>query len=390
MKQNFSISNLDVPVRSVTIRSDGRLMVRFSTGGKRYSVYGKTPEELREKLRRKQQKAAAELEEIEEGPPFSDYCGYYLNAKKLSIKTSSYLAEHSMLMTITGVSVRTPAVPFGNLRLKSISAEDVRAVQVRLRENHSTSSVNYCITLIKSVLRMAVFEKRIAENCAAAVRPLRRIEPKARNSIHRALTKQELRLFFQYAGDSYYRPLFTFLLNTGLRVGEAGALTAEDISGRKLYVRRTLTLDAGGHRVIGDSPKSATSIRFVPLTPDALSAIQTQLAADQQTARKNHHQKPDPASPVFVSPHGDYLNASAVNLEIRRICRRAGIEDFTLHAFRDTFATVLAESNMDMRTLMELLGHSDIKMTLGLYCHSDEERKSRLFRKISFDIGSNP
>ena len=57
MKQNFSISNLDVPVRSVTIRSDGRLMVRFSTGGKRYSVYGKTPEELREKLRRKQQKA---------------------------------------------------------------------------------------------------------------------------------------------------------------------------------------------------------------------------------------------------------------------------------------------------------------------------------------------
>ena len=65
-----------------------------------------------------------------------------------------------------------------------------------------------------------------------------------------------------------------------------------------------------------------------------------------------------------------------VNREIKRICKRIGIEKFTCHAFRATFATRFIEQRpQDYKVLSEILGHSNIKITLNLYTHVMKDRK---------------
>ena len=72
---------------------------------------------------------------------------------------------------------------------------------------------------------------------------------------------------------------------------------------------------------------------------------------------------------VFRSKSGGIVRESVVNRNITAICLRAGIDRFTAHAFRDTFATRALESGMKPKTLQEILGHSDIGMTMNLYAH---------------------
>ena len=64
------------------------------------------------------------------------------------------------------------------------------------------------------------------------------------------------------------------------------------------------------------------------------------------------------------------------------MCKLAGLEHFTSHALRDTFATRAIESGMNPKTLQMILGHSDISMTMNLYCHVMEDTKSEEMKNI--------
>ena len=81
--------------------------------------------------------------------------------------------------------------------------------------------------------------------------------------------------------------------------------------------------------------------------------------------------------PIFRAPRGGLLGARCVKKDIDELCKTAGIERFTAHAFRDTFATRAVESGMQAKTLQEILGHADIGITMNLYAHVMENTKRR-------------
>lgn len=60
---------------------------------------------------------------------------------------------------------------------------------------------------------------------------------------------------------------------------------------------------------------------------------------------------------------------------LHQTLRRAGLPLRGVHALRHTFATRAVESGMDLRTLSEILGHTNISLTLQLYAHSTVETK---------------
>jgi len=290
---------------------------------------------------------------------------------------------------------------FGDILLKDLRAEDVRSLQAQLAEGHSATSVNQYMNLLSTVLRCAVKERFLEEDPSEGVRRLRLCGQKAVHTIHRALTVQETAAFISAAKRSWYYELYCFMLNTGCRLGEAGAFSFGDIHGNVLMVRRTLTRTVGGVNTVGDDTKTLSGLRKLPLRPEAMEAIRSQMCKKQYELLKlENHSGASPAvmgkSPefrveqafrdcgrVFCAPKGGLLLASNVDGDIRRLCRIAGITPFTSHAFRDTFATRAIESGMNPKTLQDILGHADIRLTMNLYCHCMDDTKQREMIRVT-------
>lgn len=93
-----------------------------------------------------------------------------------------------------------------------------------------------------------------------------------------------------------------------------------------------------------------------------------------------------------------YIEPSNYYLKYQEWLKCCGIQKFSFHTLRHTFATRAIECGMDTKTLSEILGHSDVKITLSKYVHPSIEMKycnmekinkyicSRLFSRIQTDI----
>lgn len=362
-------------------RKDGRYKVTFSVNGTQYAVYGRTLAECREKESAKRAELAAGIEKFGKNMGIDTYFDKWIEAKEGSVTEATLRLNKTLYKGMKSVFIESAGSEFGALKLRKITSENVRDLQNALRKKESTRTTNDRINLLKSVFKAALDEGLIVRNPAAPVKPLKRTEEQARNNIHRALTKKETAAFLKKAEEenSAYYNLYVFLLNTGLRLGEAGALTIFDVSSKTVRIERTITRTLSGGYEIGQDTKTAAGKRTVPLSVAAYEAWQRQQAINAMLYGKG-----DTGKPVFRSPRGALIVASSVDTDIKSICNKVGIERFTAHAFRDTFATRCVESGMEVKSLQEILGHTDVSMTLGLYAHGSEERKAEQLKAVNF------
>ena len=384
-------------------RKDGRICVQFRYEGKRYSAYGDSSREaeanaelMKAQLiagvyesatdRRKREKAEREAAAFgARMPTFEQYANEWLNRKSEinSIKGASVCTYNVLFNLIFNAKVDSRR--FGDIPLDQVTRRDVRNLQRQLfAEKVCSRTTNDCIGKIKTIYKSAIHDdETISKNPASGIEAVGRTESRAVDTIHRALTKEETKLFFETAKkeNSRFCNLYMFLLHTGLRCGEAGALYSSDISHDGITVSRTITRTPSGSYVIGSDAKTDAGRRFVPLDPDARVAISDQMninTALQAGKVVSIHNR------VFRSARGLLLNAGTVDKDIAKICEKAGIEKFTAHAFRDTFATRAAESRMEPKQLQSIIGHTDIKTTLNYYVHADKDRKIEQLLAVNF------
>lgn len=362
-------------------RKDGRYKVSFTVEGKKYYVYGQTVAECRQKETEKRAQIAAGLYESGKNITVDKYFDRWIEAKEGSVTEATLRIDKMLYKGLKDIPIDSASTAFGSLKLRNVEVQNIRDLQNALRKKESTRTTNDRINLLKSIFKTAVEERIITWNPAAPVKPLKRTEEQARNNIHRALTKKETAAFLKKAEEenSAYYNLYVFLLNTGLRLGEAGALTIFDVSSKTVRIERTITRTLSGGYEIGQDTKTAAGKRTVPLSEAALDAWQRQKAINAMLYGTNNAGKP-----VFRSTRGALIVASSVDSDIKSICSKAGIERFTAHAFRDTFATRCVESGMEVKSLQEILGHTDVSMTLGLYAHGSEDRKAEQLKAVNF------
>lgn len=372
-------------------RTDGRIKRTFTYNGKRYYVYGRTKAEAKERELEKLEKIKEKTYQKGKGLTVDGYHERWVKAREGVVRPATIRKQNFEYNAMSKTAIDEAGTTFGSLKLVEVERQNIKDLQAALKAakrkdgetpKYSTRSINDMISLLNHIFNDALIERIITWNPVKGVKPLKRTEPQARDTIHRALTVEETKAFFEAAASSWYCPLYRFMINSGCRVGEAGAVRTADIKDNELRIERTVTKDVNGAHYVGDTAKTDSGVRSIPYTQSIKSAVEAQKEANAAVFGNVIEME----GRIFKSSEGSLLNETVVNRDIKRICKSAGIDRFTSHAFRDTFATRAIESGMNPRTLQEILGHSDIGMTMNLYAHVMDETKEKEMKKIVINI----
>ena len=308
-----------------TIRADGRIQKRFTIDGKRYSVYGKSNKEVQEKEDALKQKIKEGMYSSNRNVTFEKYFEEWIVRREGKIKDNSIRLYKTLIKKHVN-----PVI--GTRKVQKIERRELIALQTKLKDKLSPVSCNTTMTIISAVLNEAVEDGIIVRNPASRIENVKDTK-KASETYHRALTEEEQIAFMKAAEGDYLYEFFGFLLCTGMRSGEAAALTWEDIdyTANVIHVNKTVTYGTNNKIAIGP-PKSETSKRDIPLSDTAKVFL-------QQRKDKVKRGLPFMTALVFPSVYGQPLRNPTINHAIKKIAKKmekegTKIDYFTAHALQ--------------------------------------------------------
>lgn len=372
----------------VTQRKDGRWQGQYDAGvkpnGKRdvKYVYGKTEAECKRKLRELIKEIHSSDYISVQKESVKDYMNSWLvNVKQNQLKPKSYdRLEQTLLYDV---------YPYiGEIQLQAIKADDIQNMLNELKKDGKAySTIKKAYDAVNSCFKLGIEKRTISTNPAVGVIiPNKKLFPAQKIPFY---TQDEAKRLIEQAticwpnGTRRY-PLGSFvplIINTGLRMGELLALKWDediDFENKTLTVHKNISLvknrkedhEKKYELLLQDSVKTdAGQDRSIPLNEQAINAL-----LDLKSVTGN--------SPfVMTTKNETHVSPRNIDRIFRRIAKAAGFEEekiFGVHSLRHTFATLLLSNGVEIKTVSELLGHSDVTITYNTYIHviKDQKRKA--------------
>jgi integrase len=265
--------------------------------------------------------------------------------------------------------VRTHLSPtLGHLRLEQLTAEHVQRLCLGI---HRRGRAPRTVVKVRAVLRTALNDAKrtrlVAYNAADYV-DLPRVE----SSTVPAMTPADAVAVLAAVQHHRIAPLVELALATGLRQGELLGLGWQDLDLETghVTVRRALQR-VNGKRSLGE-PKTRKSRRTVPLTAAAVDAMRGRRQRQLEDRLYSGTRWQDEHDLVFTTPTGESLDAKELTHTFQRLLEAAGLPRMRWHDLRHATASLLIAQGVDLRVVMELLGHSTITLTANTYAHVSE------------------
>ncbi|MFJ9867468.1 tyrosine-type recombinase/integrase [Streptomyces sp. NPDC101165] len=255
--------------------------------------------------------------------------------------------------------VRLYLVPLiGAKRLESLGAADVRRFLVRLEQDTTSATAKESHRVLRSALSSACREELITRNVAKLVEPPRTDTPE----LHPWTLDETLDFLAASRKDPLYAA-FVLAIAMGLRRGEIVGLrwSDADLDNRVLYVRHQVQRRRG-------------VLRWRRMRQAA-----TRAKAGERWQDSDY---------VFATRTGRPVEPRNLYRSFTRVAESAGLRVIRLHDARHGTATLLTAAGVPPRVVMEILGHSQISITMDVYTHvvQDTQREAmshmdRLLRK---------
>lgn len=251
---------------------------------------------------------------------------------------------------------------FNGLRITEITLQTLQALLDRMKaQGFARQTINLRKVTASLVFEYAVLQGYIDNSPALMLKVPRNAPHKPRElpgteEIEKMLT-----------ADGKFGDLARFLYYTGCRLGEALALTTEDIEDGYVRISKSLYWE-GNKPKIKNTPKTSAGVREIPI----LLPIKAFLEKRQGI--------------IFKGKNGGYMLRSEMQQGWRKFQMENDIH-LTAHQLRHGFATLCYDAELNEKDAAELLGHSSVELTKDIYTHITAERKKISAEKLNRFIG---
>ena len=337
-------------------RPDGRFACRY----KDQWFYSNESDE--DALAQREAYIQEERRGLRSAPYFKTYATTWLNAYKAHLTDGPYNTHVRNLNKFVSL--------LGDRPIDSYTQSDISSFYQQFNAM-SKSTINSARDTIKGIFKAALADGVIPKDPAAFVVP-----PKGTKGTHRAITDEERMLI--HNTEHRMRPVAMVMLYAGLRRGEALALNIDrdvDFAAETITVREAVRFRNGCTPEIVD-PKTEAGLRTVPLSEELAKEL------------KDHHGLLCTSSTGSIMTQSaweraweSYLYALGVK---KNGCRKRWCEkgkpwipvSIRSHDLRHSYCSMLYDAGIDLKTAMRWMGHADQDMTMQIYTHLSEKRRT--------------
>lgn len=314
------------------------------------------------------------------GMTVSELYEEYMQAKKHEVRASTFANSEKFL--------RLYVIPIvGCARINKLTNLVLQDWKNQLNSSHlSTTSKKHVYAEFRALLNYAIKMTYLEKNPLLSVGNFK--DPyfrKPQDRLHFYTPEQFVRYIHEARKvaeqsnsltDWGYFVFFMIAYYTGMRKGEINALTWNDIEGDIIHIRHSVTQKLKGDDVI-TPPKNKSSYRDLQIPLPLLDALHEHKARQEQI--------PGFSDNLYVCGGIRCLRDTSIDKRNRSFANSAGLPRITIHDFRHSHASLLANSGINIQEVARRLGHSNVEMTWNTYSHlypKEEERALSILNKI--------
>ncbi|MDR2004129.1 MAG: site-specific integrase [Prevotella sp.] len=303
---------------------------------------------------------------------FKEVSSEWIKYKEMFVKKSSMSAYVLLL--------ENHLIPsFGSFEKEIPENEVQEFVLDKIRTGLSKKTVGDMLIVLKMILKFGKKQKQFDYNpFEDIVFPTENVKKQLE-----VLTITQTNTLINYLRDNFsFRNLGILIaISTGIRIGEVCALQWDDIDIERgvltvsKTIQRVYVIDGDKRKteLILDEPKTSSSNREIPLSPDLMKIIKPL----EKIVNQEYFVLTNDKKPTEPRTYRNYYLDVMAQLELPPL---------KFHGLRHSFATRCINANIDIKTVSVLLGHSNITTTLNVYTHPDLEQKksaiSKLFKSL--------
>lgn len=369
-------------------RADGNYQRSITIGRKpdgkpiRKTIYAKTLKELDKKATEFERQLRHGTLSSNEKMTFGELSAIWIDSYKPNISITTRAMYNNIL--------NTHLLPqLSELKLKDLKTHNLQTIinQLALLDKAESTLKKIKITAVQ-ILQVAMNNDIVYRNVFKKV-----TIPKKDAKKRRPLTEEEITLVKNaYSGHRMGIPA-VLLLYCGLRRGELIALTWSDVNFKTKSISINKSAVYVENNAVVKRPKSSSSIRSVPL-PEAIieKLIQAKKSANSTMVcpSANGSIMTKTAFTKAWKSYVRYLNILAGGHDASRSRPKLSVLDnLTPHMFRHTYATILYNAGVDVKSAQKFLGHADISVTLKIYTHLSEQKEQEAITALNEHLSKN-